>query len=77
MRRRFLLPANLDQAARDAALDVLCRCYCRRRDLMVTGWLEGRYPGERGWVDQPGNTDAKQRVYFAEIHTRRKEQEEN
>ena len=76
-RRHFLLSPNLDEAARDAALSDLCRRYCRRRDLVVSGWIEGRYPGERGWINQPGNTHPKQRVYFAEIRVRRKDQWEN
>jgi hypothetical protein len=35
--------------------------------MRTSGWILDVYPGERGWVDQPGNTDPKHKVYFAMV----------
>jgi hypothetical protein len=65
MMRQFLLPAGL------AATKALVVRHARR-GLVTTGWVHDVYPNERGWVEQPGNTDPKRRVYFAQVITRRR-----
>ena len=72
MIRRYLLPANLDPEKRMAELHTLVVRRCRR-GLVTTGWIQNFYPGERGWINQPGNTDARHRVWYAVVHTRRRE----
>ena len=44
----------------------------RRRDLDASGWVLDVYPDERGWVDQPGNTDPQRCVYYGIIWRRRR-----
>jgi hypothetical protein len=68
--RRILLPATATTAeARLAAVhDLVVKHH--RRNLITTGYVLDIYPSERFWVDQPGNTDPKRRVYYAEIFTR-------
>ena len=69
-RRQFLLPAGLDREGRDKALqDLLVRHHKRgpQKNMISTGWIMDVYPGERGWVNQPGNIDPKRKVYFAMV----------
>jgi hypothetical protein len=69
-RRRFLLPAGLDREGRDKALqDLVMRHHKRgpQKNMISTGWIMDVYPGEHGWVNQPGNTDPKRKVYFAMV----------
>jgi len=37
----------------------------RGKRYVTTGWVEDAYPDERGWIDQPGNSDRKRRVFYA------------
>ena len=56
---RFLLPAELDDAGRNAELmRLFCKYY--QRYPKATGWIEDVHPDERGWV---GNTDRGRKVY--------------
>ena len=75
MMRKILLPAGLDQEGRLRACRELVRKHCRRH-LETTGYVLDVFPDERGWVDQPGNTDEKRRVFYAHIHTRRLKRED-
>ncbi len=70
--RKFLLPANLDQAAREAELSRLLRRRVRR-NLVVTGYVTYYYPGERNWIAQADNNDPKRRVWYAHVSTWRKQ----
>ena len=74
--RRILLPAGLDAEERlRATKELVIRFH--RKGLVTTGYVHDVYPGERGWVDQLGNTDARRwRVYYAHIHTRREKPED-
>lgn len=71
MMRRFLLPVGLDQEGRRQAVRELALKHARR-NLVTTGYVHDVYPDERGWIDQPGNSDTRRRVYYAHIHTKRK-----
>jgi hypothetical protein len=63
---RFLLPAELDDAGRNAELmRLFCKYY--QRYPKATGWMEDVYPDERGWVDLKGNPDKQRKVYYAVI----------
>jgi hypothetical protein len=68
--RRFLLPATATdtEARMQLATDLVCKHH--RKGLETTGWVLDVYPGERGWIDQIGNSDPKRRVYYAIINTR-------
>ena len=66
--KRLLLP--LDPEGHRKALKKLLKKY-HQRGLVAMGWIEDVSPGERGWRDQPGNSDRKRRVFYALISTRR------
>ena len=72
VRRRFLLPANLDRPAQQPELSKLLRRHVRR-GIVATCWVDYRYPGERGWVKQADNSDPKGRVWYAHVSTWRKQ----
>jgi hypothetical protein len=70
--RRFLLPATATdtEARMQMTADLVRKRH--RKGLETTGWVEDVYPDERGWVDQPGNSDPKRRIYYAYVATRRR-----
>lgn len=72
MDRKILLPVGLDAEERLKAAEALLLKYARRNPAGAMAWVEDVYPDERGWVDQPGNTDERGRVYYARIHTRKR-----
>jgi hypothetical protein len=51
MLRKYLLPANLDDAGRRHALLEMVSKHSRG----TTGWIHDVYPNERGWVSQAGS----------------------
>jgi hypothetical protein len=67
--KRFLLPP-LDSEGHRKALKKLLKKY-HRKGLVTIGWIVDVFPGQRGWRDQPGNSDRKRRVFYALITTRR------
>jgi hypothetical protein len=64
---KFLLPAGLDEEQRIEIVRQRMMRMRRRRDLDASGHVLDVYPNERGWVDQPGNTDPRRRVYYGII----------
>ena len=67
---RYLLPAELDDAGRNAELmRLFCKYY--QRYPKATGWIEDVYPDYRGRVALTGNTDRGRKVYYAVIERRR------
>ena len=70
--RRFLLPVGLNDKERLKATEALLVKYSRRNPADAMAWVRDVYPNERGWVDQPGNTDKRRRVYYAHIHIKRR-----
>jgi hypothetical protein len=70
MLRKILLPAGLDHGGRlNACHDLVLKQHLR--NLVTTGYVHDVFPNECGWINQPGNTDDRRRVYYAYVYTRR------
>jgi hypothetical protein len=67
--KRFLLPP-LDSEGHRKALNKLLKKHHQKGSVTMC-WIEDVLPGERGWCDQPGNSDLKRRVFYARLTTRR------
>jgi hypothetical protein len=66
--QRVLLPGNLDDAGRQAALKrMLMQRHGRKKRGVTSGYVLDVYPDEPGWRKLKNNIDPKRRVYYAVI----------